>query len=430
MTIFALTGVSFIKSQFQNMMDFQNKRDVNLEVDAKTEKDEEIEVNEFDRKCVDALLDFSEELNRRDEDPFECYVHSGWGDVTQGWGLSSPFACFQIQKKSRKSKQADTEYHCLLCLDAVQQLSEQNSSKGANAAFESSKPACCSADSAPTESLLAPVIYRRRSFAASTPIRSNSNLNTNSINQLLSKQAKEQSQLCKGKSEDAEASAPEETANKLNDNLIRCKSAKETGRSEALVINSFAVLPPVKPAGPSYQRRLSSANKSEIIDSASTANNRTASSRSDKTPKAEARKADTPGIQKDLNQPQSREITVASLVPRSPAQSEPGLWHTQSPYIPSKHILTAYRIHTLKKTEASFSTTGILHGRVTQSSGRNLRQEDLSTVTFNKNGQNHKLLFGLKPKNIIRGTNPPSQQALPVLSGTRVPIPVSSHRLL
>lgn len=403
---------------------------MNLEVDAKTEKDEEMELNESDRKCVDALLDFSEELSRRDEDPFECYVHSGWGDVTQGWGMSSPFACFQIQKKNRKSKQADTGYHCLLCLDAVQQLSEQNSPKGASAALESSKPACRSADSALTESPLAPVIYRSRSYTTSTPIRGNSSLKANSMNQLLSIQAKEQSQLCKGKSEDAEASAPEETANNLNDKLVRCQSTKETGRSEALVINSFAVLPPVKPASPSYQRRPSSAKKSEIIVSPSTANNRTTSSRSDRTPKAEERKDDTPGTQKDLNQPQDGEISVASLMPRAPAQSEPGLWHWQSPYIPSKQLLTAYRIHTAKKTEASFSMTVILHGRGTQSSGRNLKQEDLSTVTFNKNGQNHKLLFGLKPKNIIRGTDPPSQQALPVLSGTRVTIPVSSHRLL
>ncbi|MGH0115724.1 UNVERIFIED_CONTAM: hypothetical protein FKN15_046909 [Acipenser sinensis] len=341
--------------------------------------------------------------------------------------MSSPFSCFQIQKKNRKSKQADTGYHCLLCLDAVEQLSEQNSPKGASAALESSKPACRSADNALTESLLAPVIYRSRSYTASTPIRGNSNLKANSMNQLLSIQAKEQSQLCKGKSEDAEASAPEETANNLNDKLVRCQSTKETGRSEALVINSFAVLPPVKPASPSYQRRPSSAKKSEIIVSPSTANN---SSRSDRTPKAEERKDDTPGTQKDLNQPQDGEISVASLMPRAPAQSEPGLWHWQSPYIPSKHLLTAYRIHTAKKTEASFSTTVILHGRGTQSSGRNLKQEDLSTVTFNKNGQNHKLLFGLKPKNIIRGTDPPSQQALPVLSGTRVPIPVLSHRLL
>ncbi|XP_033898087.2 uncharacterized protein C16orf46 homolog [Acipenser ruthenus] len=389
-----------------------------------------MELNESDRKCVDALLDFSEELSRRDEDPFECYIHSGWGDVTQGWGMSSPFACFQIQKKNRKSKQADTGYHCLLCLAAVQQLSEQNSPKGASAALESSKPACRSADNALTESPLAPVIYRSRSCTASTPIRGNSSLKANSMNQLLSIQAKEQSQLCKGKSEDAEASAPEETANNLNDKLVRCQSTKETGRSEALVINSFAVLPPVKPASPSYQRRPSSAKKSEIIVSPSTANNRTTSSRSDRTPKAEERKDDTPGTQKDLNQPQDGEISVASLMPRAPAQSEPGLWHWQSPYIPSKQLLTAYRIHTAKKTEASFSTTVILHGRGTRSSGRNLKQEDLSTVTFNKNGQNHKLLFGLKPINIIRGTDPPSQQTLPVLSGTRVPIPVSSHRLL
>ncbi|XP_041124949.1 uncharacterized protein LOC121325936 isoform X2 [Polyodon spathula] len=340
--------------------------------------------------------------------------------------MSSPFAGFQIQKKSRKSKQADTGYHCLLCLDAVQQLSEQNSPKGASTALESSKPAWRSADNAPTESLLAPVIYRSRSYAASTPIRGNSNLKTNSMNQLLSMQAKEQSQLCKGKSEDVEVSAPEETANNLNDKLVRCQSTKEAGRSEALVINSFAVIPSVKPASPSYQRLLSSAKKREIIVSPSSANSRTAS-RSDRTLKAEERIADTPSTEKDLNQPEDGEISVVTLVPRDHAQSEPGLWHWQSPYIPSKQILTAYGIHTSKKTEVS---TVILHGRGTQSSGRNLKQEDLSAVTFNKNGQNHKLLFGLKPKNIIKGTDRPSQQALPLLSGTRVSIPVSSHRLL
>ncbi|XP_056135114.1 uncharacterized protein LOC130111843 [Lampris incognitus] len=67
-----------------------------------------------DREHVDALLDISDE----EQEPYDDQCLSAWDVAAQGWGRVAPLAgIFLPQRKARKPRNEDPDYHCLLCVD-------------------------------------------------------------------------------------------------------------------------------------------------------------------------------------------------------------------------------------------------------------------------------------------------------------------------
>ncbi|XP_078139058.1 uncharacterized protein C16orf46 homolog [Centroberyx gerrardi] len=82
-----------------------------------------------DQDHVDALLDISEENFLKEQEPYEYHCFSGWEEAVRGWGRVTPLACmFLPQKKGKKPKTGEPDHHCLLCVDL--KLSNVDSSAG------------------------------------------------------------------------------------------------------------------------------------------------------------------------------------------------------------------------------------------------------------------------------------------------------------
>lgn len=88
----------------------------------------------------------------------------------------------------------------------------------------------------------------------------------------------------------------------------------------------------------------------------------------------------------------------------------------------SRHLLAAFSVPITKQCDQPFPTTDNAMPHVTYRLGRYPRQEDLARSPGRNNSG--KLYSGYKTKNIRR-----AEPKLPMLFGTRVAIPASTHRL-
>lgn len=147
-----------------------------------------------------------------------------------------------------------------------------------------------------------------------------------------------------------------------------------------LIINSFAVLPPVKAHQPRHPRVSS-----------------------------QLRREAGPG----LGASDGETATAGSCGVMPAWESGAGVESQQSP-----HLLSAFSIPIPKRCDMPLSTLSDPLPRATYPLDRHLRQDPRTSSA-------HRLYFGLKTNNLKR-----AEPQLPILFGTRVPIPASAQRLL
>ncbi|KAG5834325.1 hypothetical protein ANANG_G00260340 [Anguilla anguilla] len=113
----------------------------------------------LDRKHVNRLIDHSDASFSK-EFSSQLHVESGWEEAVQGWSRCAPMFClFQLQKKCKKARTGDNDYHCLLCIDV--KLS-QNAEPDFAASSESSEANCCLAEARENKGIAVPTKYQRR----------------------------------------------------------------------------------------------------------------------------------------------------------------------------------------------------------------------------------------------------------------------------
>ncbi|XP_028664752.1 uncharacterized protein C16orf46 homolog [Erpetoichthys calabaricus] len=385
-------------------------------LDENSDDDDESGICHADEKYVEVLLNISQEARS----PSHNVFHLGWEDAIEGWGRPTRSASVATQKKNIKTKPTDSEYHCVLCLKPMQfpecpDLQKVDCTQGEKKRVESPPARCNSAS-------------KKETYSIKT--------NTMQASQPPSKQDKNQPVVCKEKSEEADCCVLKESQYIRNERPAQCLSTRDNVPHEGLAANSLAVLPPIKQAiSTDVKSPTTPVRENEIIfiDSG----NKMGNVDSDKTLKessevkaAEGNDEVTTLSPLNLNKSQSTEFSSHSFITNHHMQSNTAeLWHWQSPLLDAKDAVTAYRIPTSKKTDSSHNPTKVLHQRGVHVSGNNMKQEGARKLTFQKNSQNQQLFTGNKSKNASRGSDLPTQPTLPMLAGTRVPIPTSPYRL-
>ncbi|XP_066570162.1 uncharacterized protein LOC136759181 [Amia ocellicauda] len=366
-----------------------------------------------DRNVAEALLEMSEEDSRKDGEPYELHPPT-WDEAICGWGRSSPFDClFQVHKKGKKSKQVDAEYHCLLCIDSVQ----FSLPSCVNQSPDSPKIDSSLVEDNLGESLPAPVILQNR--PASHPgVTSAQNKQSYAIKDhdkyyLQSQYRRDKKPVLFSDKPSEDAKLLVETPHRLNYLQLRAEHwppTKDSIRDKAPAINSFAVLPPVTSGNQRNPRHPFSAKRSEVLLISRIVPNEDSLDKPEAEPSGIEKDQDSaPKTQKDIDNVQE-DVSLTSVPP------EPAIWHWQSHFLHRDHFPMPF-----KKSYSSLTAIGNVPSRVTNNSGRNFKQDDVS-----KNGLSQKVYIGLKPKHMIPRADP----ELPILLGTRVPIPASAQRLL
>ncbi|KAG5270105.1 hypothetical protein AALO_G00188790 [Alosa alosa] len=355
-----------------------------------------------DRDLVNTLLDVSEEYLSNDQDTDGFRNHNGWEEAVHGWGRGPSL---QMQRRSKRPKTWDADSHCLLCVDT--KVVEPHVSETAR-----HSPELCSRSSPKnSKKTIPPNIELLKARPSSTCSVSSAYKNTLDLLPKQAVSAKKFSGIS-GLLINRTAASCVGLSHHQED---QCLMLKDQHAGNATLVNCNAVLPPLKTSldgNASCPNHLESGEVSFGADIQDTAEIwwRGAS--------ATATAGGSRGVDG------CREMrTAAHLDSRS---AEDGLhssdaskyWTCEN----SHSLLTAFSIPITKRSDQSFPTMNDAMPRVTYRLARYPRQEDLARSPARNNGG--KLYFGYKTKNIRR-----AEPKLPMLFGTRVAIPASTHRL-
>ncbi|KAL1007343.1 hypothetical protein UPYG_G00085270 [Umbra pygmaea] len=350
-------------------------------------RNEEFEDTEWDQRCqlpdrehVDALLDISEGTMSKEEEPIQYVSLSGWDEAIQGWGRTTPLGCLvQTPARSKRVKPGDTEHqpHCLLCVDLVK-LSEPHDSNITN----SPESSCVS--SLDPEEKYAPIVlgdFQNRASSHTCTVSSTKDFPAESIGDLLkaTQQLMFQGKMVQEKCETSDTFA-----------IVK-------GRSDTVVINSFAVLPPVKASRPRQQKITSQLMRGDPSLGFNAVPGVV-------TPAGESRHDAQKGEEMRATDDVVNKATVAEDT------NQGSLTFKYCPTKQSHRLLSTFGLHVSETCHMSQSKLADRLPCATYPLGRTLRAQASS---------------GLKTKNLRR----PVPQ-LPVLLGTRVPMPATAQRIL
>ncbi|KAL2088433.1 hypothetical protein ACEWY4_015332 [Coilia grayii] len=354
-----------------------------------------------DRDLVNTLLDVSEECFGKDQDPDEFGSHIGWEEAVQGWGQGSSVLClFQTQRRGKRMKTIDAEFHCLLCVDAkTSELQESETTTDVLPEKNTKKTITTKVD------LLKTRPSSKSSVRNTVELLQKPNVLTKQLSGFGGLLINSTAAPCLGLSHQQEDQCPV-----LKDS---CASGNVT------LINCFTVLPPLKA---SSDRNMSSPNDlkrgevtvvanmqdmADILHRGASATVRIRES---------GRGVDGSGEMK----------TQAHLY--SSRSAEDGLHSSLASkyrtYKNGHRLLTAFSIPIIpKRCNQPFPTMDDAEPPVTYRLRRYPGQEELARPPV-RNHSSSKLCLGYKTKH-IRRVDP----KLPMLFGTRVAIPASAHRL-
>ncbi|XP_029495283.1 uncharacterized protein si:ch73-103b9.2 [Oncorhynchus nerka] len=328
------------------------------------------------RGHVDALLDISDDTSSKEQEPFEFLCLSGWEEAIRGWGRTTPLGCLvQTQRRGKRVKTGDTDHHCHLCVDLVKLSDPPDSESSLTHSPESFWDSTLDpwAKSSPTtlgDFLNRPYSHTSSISSEESPPESFRDL------QKATQQLTLRDKMMEDKAEVCE----------ISDSLLGSAPSQGHHHSASecpmtLIINSFAVLPPVKASQPRHPKVTSQLRRGEAGPGRSASDGETAEAGSD-------------GV--------------------TPAWESGGGVESQQ----SRHLLSAFSIPVPKRCDMPLSTLSDPLPRATYPLDRHLRQDPRTSSA-------HRLYFGLKTKILKR-----AEPQLPILFGTRVPIPASAQRLL
>ncbi|KAJ8272296.1 hypothetical protein COCON_G00111550 [Conger conger] len=336
---------------------------------------EDTDCRTADRCHVDSLLNISEESFAKIS---QCGmpVQSAWEQVVKGWNECPPLAClFQLQNKCRPDKSGEHEFHCLLCIDAnlVQKLEVDQCANS-----ESSETKCSLAED--TEHLEAPQISPSENFCPDAEQDSFKYEKTTTI----------QDESCKVTGR-AKLKRLPDTSTMLTymKFAMQCPIIKEKG-----IINKFSILPPVKGSGYPRAARLRSAAACALSSPDSlTAVGRSYSLSLTGEGHVE-RECVSAGV--EILEYSHRSLTAKCY---------------QSP--PSRRLMSAVSTSLPKRCSSLNSFEGTL-SRAADFVGRRIKNESPIRAAVNNQGYNQRR----------------TENELPILLGTRVPIQAMSHRIV
>ncbi|XP_052007872.1 uncharacterized protein LOC127661277 [Xyrauchen texanus] len=339
----------------------------------------------LDRQYVHVLLDISEEDDWMEQDKHEFQSQTGWEDAVEGWGRSPPLALFlQAQRKGKRIKQNIIDSHCILCA-------------------ELNLPICCTAGSAPepcydisdenfrkTDPIPQDFVmeaHNTPSSASSDVIHSQLNISGPLINKL--------------------PSGDDQCAHNKSLSVCYCHKApclmlKEKGVGQVgLSFNNFSVLPPVKES-----RNLRSSSLFKRMEPI------------DWYPAEEGViEAMTPGATGAVSDGERVGVNGENSYQGSPTSK-----HRLGQR--SNDLPSTCNIILNKKYELPSRTVADTLPRSTYPLGANLRQDELAKPSP-RNNTSYRLYSGHK----VNSQRRPETQHL-MLTGTRLPMPVSSQRIL
>ncbi|XP_045070848.1 uncharacterized protein C16orf46 [Coregonus clupeaformis] len=373
-----------------------------------------VEYTGWDQSCqlpnrghVDALLDISEDTSSKEQEPFEFLCLSGWEEAIQGWGRTTPLGCLvQTQRRGKRVKSGDTDHHRHLCVDLVKLSDPPYSESSLTHSPESFCDSSLDQWEKPPPTTLGDFLNRPYSHTSSVSSEESPPESFRDL-QKATQQLTLRDKMVEDKAEVCE----------ISDSLLGSAPSQGHHHSASecpmtLIINSFAVLPPVKASQPGHPRVTSQLRRGEAGPGRSASDGETAEAGSDGvTPAGESGSVE-----------RVEETRAADAVPdkdRLPKDTYQG--SLTSKYWPSKqshHLLSAFSIPVPKRCDMPLSTLAEPLARATYPLGRHLRQDPRTSSA-------HRLYFGRKTKSLKR-----AEPQLPILFGTRVPIPASAQRLL
>ncbi|KPP61793.1 hypothetical protein Z043_120068, partial [Scleropages formosus] len=326
-----------------------------------------------DRVSVAALLRISEESGVTEEGPYEWSVESGWDEAIQGWAQCPPLSClFHTQRKGKKCKTEEKDFHCLLCIDAMLMERPDSEHLGDTAAksFKSNP--------SPTED------PRPKGFTASALLaRKGSSQHVGfgyreTEEQILgaSENAGEQVDSLYRTAEGGQLHLLEETPLQMYNVATQWPLVRDTCHNVAQTINGFSILPAVRPAGSCNPRSPSTPEKSETTFGRATAHRLAA-------------EAGPPATGEKAGAERSQEITADMLAGTAASENGTRPLPCSWPLHPGRNLLTTFSVCVPKGEEPPFSSLVGTVPRVIYPFGRYVKQEDLSTVAGG-NGQSQK----------------------------------------
>ncbi|XP_076848652.1 uncharacterized protein C16orf46 homolog [Brachyhypopomus gauderio] len=368
--------------------------DVDTNVTLENPQQDEQFFKTFDRECVNVLLDFSEDQSLVEEDVYESQPQTGWEGAIQGWGLSPPLAClFQAQKKGSKITPDVIDSHCILCAD-LKDL-KQTEILVPECSRTSAKHFCEPADE-PLKNTVSTIVERLKRAPSSTSFSCSSG--EEQERNIKGDELLFEGELCRNSQ-----TLPHHPQHNMQGTFM-----KERGEEKSPVI----VLPPVKASTPAKPKSHSLLKRREAPDMCQ------AEGETDRVPVCGTSGPVVFGEKEDVaGKPVSPYSNSTLDACQGSLTSKQRLDQHQC------HMLSALTT-TFSKRQQPFSTLADQVARATSLLGRDLKQDRLTRSPLRHNS-GHRLHYGFRSKNVRR-----PEAELPVLLGTRVPIPVSTHRLL
>ncbi|KAI5616279.1 hypothetical protein C0J50_24116 [Silurus asotus] len=340
------------------------------------------------KRCVEVLVDMSEEISEKEQQPKEIFDQTGWDEAIRSWRECSPLSgLFAPLQRSKKVKPEDPAPHCILCTDLKDPKPPENvPSHAASHAFseKSEEPSTSNCSSSPEDLNRTP-----SATTISSSTEEEESLDFSLENVSSQKERVLGNKLLYG--------SGQVSPDKVLPSQMQSDSLLQKGRNDGKMALSgrVMVLPPVKMSAPSTST-LSNSNPLKRTEDGS---------------------ARPIIIRERVNGNQEQMVVISH--PNSAVgtiTSKQGPTHHQHHLLTTLNISRGYQIPISTLAETQPVSTSVLEP--------NFRAEELIRCAL-RHKSGHRSRSGIKYKTLKR-----EEPELPKLLGTRVQIAVSNHRLL
>ncbi|TSZ97539.1 hypothetical protein Baya_12492 [Bagarius yarrelli] len=334
------------------------------------------------KDLVEVLLDISEE-NLEKQEVCEIPNQTGWDEAIQGWGQCSPYSClFTAQQRSKKLKPESPISHCVLCTN----LKDLNLSENVVPSHEALEASCKTSKEHSRSNVPLSLEYLNRTPST---ITATSSSEEKLFDITLSDRSFQKNLLDNNSLFGSDKYTPDKLLSRIPQPDAPYLFLEDRNAGKVALPGRVMVLPPVKvPSKNSHFLRRREGS------------------------------GDTRPVSEKVGVDREHEKNAPIPYSRPTSQGTIPIFQMQHQY----HLLSdlndprRYQFPNNTLAETQPSAPSILE--------RNLRQDEL-IMTSIQHKSGHRSRVGFREKSLRR----PEPQ-LPMLLGTRIPIPVSMQRLL
>ncbi|XP_069508925.1 uncharacterized protein C16orf46 homolog [Ambystoma mexicanum] len=389
--------------------------------------------NEREENLVYTLLDLSEKQTE-DEKSMQCFIARGWDEAVQGWGYSSPFACLQTKRNSKKPKPREDINGCILCSEMLKvsdkPITTETNPSPEQTLLDGKSDATCVVSV--QENVLPP--SEELSYSPHSASSSSSQLEVSKIDTYGDKRYSAQKN--QGDIQQANELLPwcQENTKSQGASMFReCKDVNpeptvnsDCSNKEPLSLNTFVVLPPVRAAFLN-DRSFSAGRKSKgaLVQQQLKVPSQVLIE--DHLYGSAAKKLQQKAEGGDFEQIRLHKSThlIGPIISRGPLLQEAERFYWQCSFVPGKNNATINGISS-KHYGNNLSNLGLVHAQVSQSKPSTTLNDLRAPLA-----QQLRNPSGSKRRNRrVVPTSPLPQPILPSITVTRVEIPISSYRLM